>query len=366
MGWFDMNAAFGDPGYEHKEDLQSGLAAAAAGGFTGLALLPNTKPVTQTKNAVSYLTMGNRSNLTQIHPIAAVTIDTKGEELTEMIDLHEAGAIAFSDGTEPLWHSDILMKTLQYLQKFNGLLITRPEDVHLSKFGVMNEGAESTILGMKGIPNLAEEIIVQRDLELLNYAGGRLHFSNISSTKSLDLIKKAKKTGLEVTCDIASFQVSFDDTALGSFDTNLKIKPPFRTKDNNSGLIKGLKDGVIDVITSSHQPQDVESKKLEFDLAELGVTSLQTVGHNLVELSEKVDWELLIDKITKAPRELLGIDQPKIEEGEIAELTLLDPHVEWEYNAQTNLSKSENSPYWNDKLKGRVVAVFGNGKEYLL
>ncbi len=153
---------------------------------------------------------------------------------------------------------------------------------------------------------------------------------------------------------------------MGSFDTNLKIKPPFRTKDNNSGLIKGLKDGVIDVITSSHQPQDVESKKLEFDLAELGVTSLQTVGHNLVELSEKVDWELLIDKITKAPRELLGIDQPKIEEGEIAELTLLDPHVEWEYNAQTNLSKSENSPYWNDKLKGRVVAVFGNGKEYLL
>ncbi len=192
-GWFDMDAVFGDPGYEHKEDLQSGLAAAAAGGFTGLALLPNTKPVTQTKNAVSYLTMGNRSNLTQIHPIAAVTIDTKGEELTEMIDLHEAGAIAFSDGTEPLWHSDILMKTLQYLQKFNGLLITRPEDVHLSKFGVMNEGAESTILGMKGIPNLAEEIIVQRDLELLNYAGGRLHFSNISSTKSLDLIKKAKK-----------------------------------------------------------------------------------------------------------------------------------------------------------------------------
>ncbi|MEM9390697.1 MAG: dihydroorotase, partial [Bacteroidota bacterium] len=172
VGWFDMNVSFGDPGLEHKEDLASGLSAAAAGGFTGIGLLPNLEPVTQTKNAVSYLKSYNHGALTKVFPYASVTIDTKGEDLTEMIDLNAAGAAAFTDGVKPIWHTDILLKSLQYLQKFDGLLITRPEDIHISKFAVMHEGQESTVLGMKGIPNLAEDIIVQRDLELLEYTGG--------------------------------------------------------------------------------------------------------------------------------------------------------------------------------------------------
>ncbi|MEM6360726.1 MAG: dihydroorotase [Bacteroidota bacterium] len=365
VGWFDMNVSFGDPGLEHKEDLASGLSAAAAGGFTGIGLLPNLKPVTQTKNAVSYLKSYDRSTLTQVFPYASVTVDAKGEDLTEMIDLNAAGAVAFTDGVKPIWHTDILLKSLQYLQKFDGLLITKPEDVHISKFGVMHEGYQSTVLGMKGIPNLAEDIIVQRDLELLEYAGGKIHFSNISSGRSIDLIRKAQKKGLKVSCDMAAYQTAFEDTDLDTFDTNLKVKPPFRTAKDNSALIQGLNDGTIEVITSSHKPEDEESKKLEFDLAEFGITSLQTVGHNLVELSQKVEWEILIEALTSAPRRLLNLKVPKIKEGEFANLTLLDPNWEWELSSGTNWSKSENSPYWGSKLIGQVVATFANGKSHL-
>ncbi len=364
-GWFDMRASFGDPGFEYKEDLSSGLKAAQAGGFTGLALSPNNEPVTQTKNEISYLTSKNSTSATKVYPIAAVTKDTKGEDLTEMIDLHTAGAIAFSDGSLPIWHSDILLKALQYLQKFNGLLIDRPEDIHLNRFGVMNEGVESTILGMKGMPGLAEELAVRRDLELLEYAGGRLHLTGISTDRSLDMIRSAKKKGLNVTCDITTFQSAFDDTMLDDFDTNLKVNPPFRTPKENKALIKGLNDGVIDVITSGHLPQDEESKDLEFDLAEFGIISFQTVAHNLVNLSEKVEFEVLLDKITRAPRELLGIACPVVEAGQPANLTLLDPAMEWELNDNTNLSKSRNTPYWEKPLKGKVVAVFNDNQVYL-
>ncbi|MEM9390762.1 MAG: dihydroorotase, partial [Bacteroidota bacterium] len=235
----------------------------------------------------------------------------------------------------------------------------------ISKFAVMHEGQESTVLGMKGIPNLAEDIIVQRDLELLEYTGGKIHFSNISSGKSIDLIRKAQKRGLKVSCDIAAYQTAFEDTDLDTFDTNLKVKPPFRSAKDNSALIKGLNDGAIEVITSSHKPEDEESKKLEFDLAEFGITSLQTVGHNLVELSKKVEWETLIEAVTSAPRRLLNLEAPKIKEGEVANLTLLDPNREWELSKSTNLSKSENSPYWGSKLIGQVIATFANGRSYL-
>ena len=364
-GWFDMNALFGDPGLEHKESLQSGLVTAAAGGFTGVALMPNTVPVTQTKNEVSYLRSANAGSITQVYPVAAVTVDTKGTDLTEMIDLHTAGAVAFSDGDKPLWHADVFLKALQYVQKFNGLLIDRPEDIHLNRFGVMNEGPESTLLGMKGMPNIAEEIVVRRNIELLEYAGGRLHLTGISTGRSLEMIKSAKKKGLAITCDMTAFQAAFEDTALDDFDTNFKVNPPFRGKKDNTSLIKGLKEGTIDVITSGHRPQDEESKKLEFDLAEFGTTSLQTVAHNLVELSEKIEMEDLVDKLTRIPRELLGLDAPVIEEGAPAELTLLDPNHEWTLNAQTNRSRSANSPYWGQNLRGKVVAVFNNGREYI-
>jgi dihydroorotase len=365
LGWLDMRAWFADPGYEHKEDVNSGREVAMEGGFTGVALLPNNKPVTQSKNDISYLRSGNQDSLTQIYPIAAVTHDTKGEDLTEMIDLYTAGAVAFSDGLQPTWHSDILLKTLQYLQKFDGLLIDRPEDVHLNMFGVMNEGISSTMLGMKGMPNLAEDIIVQRNLDILAYSGGRLHMSCISTPHALSLIKAAKKKGLQITCDMAAYQTSFDDGALADFDTSYKVNPPFRTANDNKALIKGLQEDVIDVIVSGHVPHDEESKKLEYDLAEFGIISMQTVAANIAELAKKVEMEVLIEKLTTNPRKLLKLQINPIEEGIQADLTLFDPAASWVFDKKTNKSKSVNSPFWNKTMIGKTIAVFNNGKHHI-
>jgi len=301
IGWFDLGTFVGDPGLEHKEDLQSVTKAAVAGGFSEIAVLPNTIPSVQTKNEVSYITRGNENRLVQVHPLASVTRNNKGEELTEMIDLHEAGAVGFTDGLKPLWHTDIFLKSLQYLQKFNGVLIDHPEDTWLNLFGQMHEGINSTQLGLKGMPRIAEEIAVGKNLELLNYAGGKLHLSRISTAKSADLIKAAKRK-LRVTCDIASYQPLLDDTMLGDFDTNLKVNPPLRERADNDALIRALKDGTIDVICSGHLPQDDESKSLEFDLADFGIISLQTFAANLTTLSRWVDWESLLNKVTIGPR----------------------------------------------------------------
>lgn len=360
-GWFDIGTFIGDPGLEHKEDLESIVKAAAGGGFTGIAVLPNTSPCVQTKNEISYLLKGNDTQLVQIHPLAAVTKNNKGEELTEMIDLHEAGAVAFTDGLKPIWHTDILLKSLQYLQKFNGLLIDHPEDIWLNLFGQMHEGVNSTMLGLKGMPRIAEDIAVGRNLELLAYAGGRLHFSRLSSGKAVDMIRAAKKK-LNISCDIAVYQPLLDDSVLSDFDTNFKVNPPLREKHDNDALIKALKDGTIDVISSGHTPHEEESKNLEFDLSDFGMINLQTFGAHLVTLSKVMDWEVLVEKITINPRRLLGLEIPKIEVEEKANLTLFDPNRTWTFDEKSNFSKSKNSPWLNKELVGKTIAVFNNGR----
>ena len=365
IGWCDMRAHFCDPGNEAKEDLQSGRLAAVHGGFTDVVVQPNTNPVVATKNEVSYLRSGNEQNLTQIHVIGAVTRDTLGTELTEMIDLHQAGAVAFSDGMEPLWHTDVFGKALQYLQKFNGLLINRAEDKMLSAFGQMNEGVQSTMLGIPGIPRLAEELMVARDLALLEYYGGRLHFANVSSEKSLNMIKAAKKKGVKVSCDVAVHQLLLDDSLLVNFDTNLKVNPPLRGKKTIKALLNGVNDGTIDVLVSDHRPEDDEGKKLEFDLAAFGITGIQQMGSMLQKISEHVPMEILLASITTRPRELLGLNIPLIEKGEPAVLTLFDPNRKWRFDEKTNQSKSRNSPFFGMELTGKAVAVFNNGKVHL-
>lgn len=361
VGWFDLGTFIGDPGLEHKEDIESASKAAAAGGFTGMAVLPNTSPCVQTKNEISYLIKGNDTQLVQIHALAAVTKNNKGEELTEMIDLHEAGAVAFTDGLKPIWHTDILLKSLQYLQKFNGLLIDHPEDIWLNLFGQMHEGINSTRLGLKGMPRIAEDIAVNRNIDLLGYAGGRLHFSRLSSGRAVDLIRSAKKK-LNVSCDVTVYQPLLDDTVLFDFNTNFKVNPPLREKHDNDALIKALKDGTIDVITSGHTPHEEESKNLEFDLADFGMINLQTFASNLITLSQSVDLDVLIEKITTNPRKLLGLDVPKIDVDEKANLTLFDPNKVWTFDEKVNLSKSRNSPWMNKEIKGKAVAVLNNGR----
>ncbi len=363
-GWFDLRANFNDPGLEFKEDLQSGRQTAAAGGFTGVALLPNTEPVIQSKNDIRYLTEGNDYALTQVYPIGAVTKSCKGEELTDILDMHAAGAIAFTDGEKPIWHTDIFLKTLLYLHKFNGLLINKPEDKYLNAFGTMNEGKVNTVLGMKGMPKLAEEIMIKRDLQILEYAGGRLHFSNISAAESVKLIRQAKKSGLKVTCDVAAYNLIWDDKMVSDYDTCYKLNPPLREQPDIRALEKGLADGTIDAITTSHSPQDKESKRLEFDHAEFGITGLQTF---LSLLRIKYSWKQvlsLMDKFTANPRIILGLDSPGIAEGQKANLTIFDPDANWMFTNEANFSKSDNSPLLGSKLKGKIIGTLNNGRSF--
>jgi dihydroorotase len=364
QGWFDLGTSIPDPGLEHKEDLRSGADAAMEGGFTEIAVLPNTTPTVQTKNEISYITAGNSQRLVQFHALAAVTKNNKGEELTEMIDLNEAGAVGFTDGLKTIWHTDIVLKSLQYLQKFDGLLIDHPEDIWLNMFGQMHEGVNSTMLGLKGMPRIAEDIIINRNLELLSYAGGRLHLARLSSGRAVDLVRLAKKR-LKVTCDITSYQPLFDDSHLQTFDTNYKVTPPLREKADNDALIRGLKDGTIDVICSGHVPQDEESKNIEFDVADFGIINLQTFAANLASLTTLVDLDTLITKVTTAPRQLLDLPVGTTEPEQLANLTLFDPSRTWIFDQKTNRSKSRNSPWLNRELKGKAVAVFNNGKHWI-
>lgn len=364
-GWLDLGTFVGDPGLEFKEDLDSASKAAASGGFTEIVMLPNTLPGVETKNGVNYITKGNESRLVQIHAIGSVTLKNAGEELTEMIDLNAAGAVAFSDGLKTIWNTDILLKSLQYLQKFDGLLINHPEDIWLNMFGQMNESPSSTMLGLKGMPRIAEEVAVNRDLELLGYAGGRLHFSRISSAKSVEAIRQAKKRKLQVSCDITSYQALLDDSLLKDFDTNYKVNPPLREKNDLAALIAGLKDGTIDVLCSGHQPQDAESKVIEFDHADFGIINLQTFASQLATLSKYVDIHTLIEKVTLSPRKILKWEIPIIEKDSKANLTLFNPKAKWKFSSDENHSKSNNSPWLNNDLVGKAVAVFNNNKSLI-
>jgi dihydroorotase len=360
-GWLDLQANFCDPGDEHKEDLVTGRNVAMAGGFTEVAVLPNTKPVIQSKNDIEYIKRDNENSLVQLWPIAAISKNTEGEDFTEILDLEAAGAVAFSDGLHPLWNTDLLQKSMQYVQKFDGLVIDRAQEKWLSQFGVMNEGVNSALLGMKGVPALAEEAAVARDIQILEYAGGKIHLSNLSSSKSVSLVRKAKKKGLQITCDVAIHQLIYTDDTVLEFDSNYKVDPPFRGKKDIKSLIKGLNDGTIDAIVTAHQPQDEENKKLEFDQAANGMNNMQVMLPMLNMLKKEIPLEILISKLTSGPRSILGFENPVIEKGAKANVTLMSPNMKWVFDKKTNASKSINSPLFGEELTGKVVAVFNNG-----
>lgn len=355
-GWVDMRAHFNDPGAEHKEDLDSGAEAAMAAGFTKILLMPNVNPVVDQKGGVQYISRNSKSKTIDLLPCAAVTLGAEGKDLTEMIDLQKAGAVAFSDGIETIWHTDIMLKALQYVQKFNGTLINRAEDKMLTAFAHMNEGAISTVMGLKGMPVLSETIMIERDLKLLEYAGGKLHISMVSAKESVDLIAKAKASGLQVTCDVGVNYLLYTEDDVEGYDTNLKVNPPYRTKADQQALIKGLTDGVIDAVVSDHQPHDEESKKLEFDLAEFGTNNLQGFWPILNSVFG-TELDQIIPAITSNPRQIVGLEHLKIEVGAKAELTIFDGETKWTLDASTNRSKSCYSPLWNQELTGKVWAI---------
>ncbi len=361
-GFVDFFAHFNDPGFEHKEDLISGSKVAISGGFTDVLLAPNNQPVTETKSDVEYLRTRSRYGV-DLWPMAAVSEGTLGENLTEILDLHTAGAKAFSDGINGIWNTELLLKALQYVQKFDGLIINRPKDKHLSQHTHMHEGVASTLMGIKGEPSISEELAIQRDLDILRYAGGRLHFSQISTEKSVKLIKRAKKEGLNVTCDVGIHHLVFTDQHIVDFDTNFKSDPPFRSEKDRKALINGLIDGTIDAIVSAHQPQDPENKELEFDLAAFGLIGIQTFYPLLVSLEAELSRDVVISSITAKPREILGLAPVKVEEGYPAKLTIGDPGESWIYNQENNQSRSENSPLLNQEQTGKILGIV-NGEFY--
>ncbi|MCE7067930.1 dihydroorotase family protein [Dyadobacter sp. CY326] len=367
-GWVDMRVASRDPGFEHKEDLTSVRAAAAHGGFTEIVLLPNTEPVVHSKDTLNYIRQSGSGGLVKLHVAAAVTRKAEGEDFTEMIDLHEAGAIAFTDGEHPVQNADLLLKTILYLQPLNALLMNRPEDKQLTLYGQMHEGLTSTLIGMKGIPALAEEMMLTRDLKLLAYAlekskyksdAPALHISLISSQKAVELIREAKQNGLPVSCDIAAHQLAFTDEDLIDFDTNLKVNPPFRSTADAQAIREALADGTIDAIVSDHNPHDEESKNLEFDHADFGITGLET-AFSLALTHSRLSLENIIEKFTTSPRRILRLQEASIAEGSLANLTLFEQDTTWTFNK--SFSKSKNTPFLGQTLRGKVRGVVNNGK----
>tara|TARA_B000000565_G_scaffold67052_1_gene45966 strand:+ start:198 stop:1466 length:1269 start_codon:yes stop_codon:yes gene_type:complete len=359
--WFDFNANFCDPGYEYKENLKSGVHVAINSGFLDVLITPNTNPIIQTKADVSYIQEKSLNNFCKIHPSAAISKNFNGKDLNDIIDLHNSGVKAFTNSYSCKESSEMIMNSLLYLNQINTLLITKPKDRSFSD-GVVNNGYYSNTVGLKGIPRISESIAVKRDLSILEYVGGKIHFSGISTKESVSIIRDAKTKKLNVTCDVPIHNLILDDSNIVSFDPNYKVDPPLRTKDDIDALIDGVNDGTIDIIASHHEPQDIDTKKCEFEKANFGVISLQTFFSNIVQLSRKIPLENLIKTFSTNPKKILGVETYSVVEGSKASFTVFDPDGSWDYNENSNLSKSINSPWLNWSLKGKVKAVIKDNR----
>ncbi|WP_299287047.1 dihydroorotase [uncultured Mucilaginibacter sp.] len=361
-GFFDLNCNFGDLGLETKEDMQSGTRAASAGGFTGVALMPNMQPPVHSKSEVQYLLNQSRGNLVSVYPLGAISYKTQGKDLAELYDMHTSGALAFTDGNLPVQDAGLMERALLYAQNFEGLVFSYPEDLSIAGKAKVHEGMVSTLLGMKGIPALAEELMISRDLYLAEYTNSRLHFTTVSTAQAVEQIRKAKAKGLKVTCDVAVHHLVLTDDALMGFDSLYKVKPPLRTQEDVNALLQGLRDGTIDAIVSQHTPHEVEFKEVEFEVAEFGMIGLQTAFSLAVKAG--LSLELIVEKMAVNPRKIIGIKEASIAEGEMANLVLLNPNTNWNYSRQNNLSKSYNSPFIGQEMTGKVLLTINNNQIY--
>lgn len=358
-GWFDTSVSLGEPGFEERETLKNGLQVAAKSGFTAIALNANTNPVIDSKSDVEYLINKANGAATNLYPIAALTQKSEGIEMAELYDMQQSGAIAFGDYNKPIENDNLMKVALLYAQNFDGLVLSFPKNNAIAGEGIANEGINSTKLGLKGIPALAEHVQIARDLFLLEYTGGKLHIPTISSAKSVELIEEAKTKGLQVTCSVAAHHLVLTDEKLNEFDSNFKTNPPLRTNADLKALQEGVKSGVIDIITSDHNPIDIEHKKVEFSEAKDGVIGLEsTFGavHSVLELKD------FIECLTTKPKTIFGIENLDIKEGEKADLSLFNPTSELIFTKENILSTSKNSPFINKKLKGKVYGVFANNQ----
>jgi dihydroorotase len=359
-GFFDLNCSIGDPGFETREDMESAAATATAGGFTGLAVLPNTQPVLHSKSQIEYVVNKAKGSLVDVYPIGAISLNLEGKELAELYDMQQAGAIAFSDGEKPIADDGFMSRALQYAKGFNGLLMVYPENKSIAGKAQVNESKTSVLLGMQGLPALAEEMQISRDLFLAAYHDAPVHFYNISTAGAVGLIKRAKRDGLKVTCDVAAHQLVFTEELLNDFDSNYKVKPPLRGKADIKALLNGLREGTIDAISAQHRPQEIEHKNVEFGMASYGIIALQTALPLLIKAG--LNAQQIAAKLAIAPRRILNLPVPVLAAGEKANFTLFSTDQKWLYNAARNVSKSSNSPLMNQTLTGKVMLVYNNNK----
>ena len=358
QGWMDPSVSFGEPGYEERETIENGLKVASKSGFTAIALQPNSNPVIDNQSQVRFVLDQARNQATTLYPIGALTKGSEGTDLAELFDMKNAGAIAFGDYKKALQNANLQKIALQYVQDFDGLVIAFCQDSALKGSGIANEGITSTRLGLKGIPALAEELHVARNLFLLEYTGGKLHIPTISTQGSIKLIKEAKAKGLLVTCSVAVHNLVLNDEALTGFDTRYKVSPPLREEATRKALIEAVLDGTIDCITSDHNPLDIEHKKLEFDLAKDGTIGLESA---FGALGTVLPLEVIIEKLT-ASKLIFNLKPNKIAVGNKAEISLFTTTEEWTFTKESIQSKSKNSAFLGQKMKGKAIGIYNNGQ----
>ncbi|RKS98665.1 dihydroorotase family protein [Flavobacterium sp. 123] len=353
QGWFDSSVSLGEPGFEDRETISNGLEVAAKSGFTAIALQPNANPIIDNQSQVNFVKSKANGFATQLYPIGALTKESEGKDMAELFDMKKAGAVAFGDYNKSLDNANLLKIALQYVQDFDGLVIAFAQDDKIKGNGVANEGIVSTRLGLKGIPNLAEELQIARNLFLLDYTGGKLHIPTISTAKSVALIKDAKAKGLNVSCSVSVHHLTLNDSILEEFDTRYKVSPPIRTETDRLALIEGVLDGTINMITSDHNPMDIEHKKMEFDNAKNGTIGLESAFGALTNV---LPLETIIDKLTVG-KTIFGIENQTIKEGAKASITLFNPDEKSVFTEQYILSKSKNSAFLGMEMKGKAYGI---------
>ncbi|PZR20058.1 MAG: dihydroorotase [Flavobacterium psychrophilum] len=357
-GWFDSSVSLGEPGYEDRETLSNGLNVAAKSGFTDIALQPTGNPIAERQADISFLLTKSAHAATKLHPIGALTKNSEGKDIAELFDMKNAGAVAFGDYNKSVTDAGILKIALQYVQDFDGLVIAFSHDNNIKGKGVVHEGIVSTRLGLKGIPTLAEELQIVRNLYLLEYTGGKMHIPTISSAKSVQLIKEAKAKGLNVTCSVAIHNLILTDEVLTDFDTRYKVMPPLRPDSERKVLIEAVLDGTIDMITSDHNPLDIELKKLEFDMAKDGTIGLESA---FGALQTVLPLEVIVEKFT-AGKPVFGFANQDITEGATASFTLFNPDTNWTFSKEDIKSKSKNSAFLGQTMKGKAYGIYNQGK----
>ena len=364
-GWVDVFSNFGDPGYEFKESLETGANAAAAGGYTDVFVIPNTKPVIDAKAQVEYIRQKSRTLPVNIWPIGAITKNLGGKELAEMYDMQNSGAVAFGDGIVPVQSAGLLLKALQYVKSFDGVIIQLPDDTSVGTNGLINEGIISTQLGIPGKPIMAEELIIARDIKLARYAESKIHFTGITSPKSLEYIRRAKDSGLQVTCSVTPYHLFFTDEDLVTYDTNLKVYPPLRTRKIVHALREAVMDGTVDCFATHHLPHEYDSKILEFEYAKYGMTGLETSYAVIKSILPELKEEKLAAMLGTSPRKIFGLENYVIEEGKTCCMSLFNPSETWELTEEIIQSKSKNTPFIGKTLKGKPLGIINGEKVFL-